>query len=228
MLIIQNDQWVPDVIVANSAEQFTAFGHKNLNTYVLSCGRVEWSTLVKVTSNCDIDITYYPFDTQKCDIEFQPEFLVPDEMQLFIHNSNNPDAPLIDYSDLIKDGTWDIIDSVAFDDYASDLPKQTYSEKQTLKYTFLLQRKTTYYLLSPVLPVFFLSFTATLVFALSVDSGEKMGTCITVLLSYAVYLTIVTDYLPTTSLNVSLLGLYLVIIFGRFGSSCCCSCCCCC
>ena len=50
----------------------------------------------------------------------------------------------------------------------------------------------------------FLSATAPLVFLLPADAGEKMGTSITVLLAYAVYLTIVTDYMPTTSLSVSL------------------------
>ena len=54
--------------------------------------------------------------------------------------------------------------------------------------------------------MFFLSFTASLVFALPADAGEKMGTGITVLLAYAVYLTIVSDYLPDTSLEVSLIS----------------------
>nr|KAG5707827.1 hypothetical protein BaRGS_015987 [Batillaria attramentaria] len=49
-----------------------------------------------------------------------------------------------------------------------------------------LKRLRSYYVLSIITPVIFLSFTATLVFALPADSGEKMGTSITVLLAFAV------------------------------------------
>ena len=73
-----------------------------------------------------------------------------------------------------------------------------------------IKRLTTYYVVSDVFPVVFLSLTATLVFALPADSGEKMGTSITVLLAFAVYLTIVSDNMPKTSLNVGLRGCRLL------------------
>ena len=53
------------------------------------------------------------------------------------------------------------------------------------------------------LQVIFLSLTSTLVFALPADAGEKISMGITVLLAYAVYLTIVSEHLPNTSVQVS-------------------------
>ena len=50
----------------------------------------------------------------------------------------------------------------------------------------------------------FLSLTSSLVFALPADAGEKMGLSITVLLAYAVYLTLITDAMPNTSMQVSI------------------------
>ena len=73
-----------------------------------------------------------------------------------------------------------------------------------------IKRLATYYIVSVVFPVLFLSLTATLVFALPADSGEKMGTSITVLLSFAVYLTIVSENIPKTSLHVGLRGCRLL------------------
>ncbi|KAK3746727.1 hypothetical protein RRG08_052019 [Elysia crispata] len=51
--------------------------------------------------------------------------------------------------------------------------------------------------------VIFLSLTSTLVFALPAEAGEKISMGITVLLAYAVYLTIVSDHLPNTSVQPS-------------------------
>ena len=67
-----------------------------------------------------------------------------------------------------------------------------------------LQRRRSFYILNIILPVLFLSVTSSLTFALPSDSGEKMGLSITVLLAYAVYLTLVTDSMPDTSVQVTI------------------------
>ena len=69
-------------------------------------------------------------------------------------------------------------------------------------FSFYLARRHTFYLVSFIAPVILLSMTSCLVFVIPADAGEKMGTSITVLLAFAVYLTIVTEYLPDTSLQV--------------------------
>ena len=71
-----------------------------------------------------------------------------------------------------------------------------------ITFTLVLHRMSTYHVLAIIIPVLFLSLTATLVFALPADSGEKMGTSITVLLAFAVYLSIVSDQMPQTSASV--------------------------
>ena len=43
------------------------------------------------------------------------------------------------------------------------------------------------------------------VFALPIVTGEKMGYCLTVLLSYVVYLTWITDNLPAISIDISVI-----------------------
>ena len=67
---------------------------------------------------------------------------------------------------------------------------------------FYMSRRHTFYLVSIALPVFFLILTSCTVFVIPADAGEKLGMAITVLLTFAVYLTIVTSYLPETSLQV--------------------------
>ena len=77
------------------------------------------------------------------------------------------------------------------------------SDKSRVAFAITMKRLRLYYVVTIVIPVLFLSLTATLVFALPADRGEKMGTSITVLLAFAVYLTIVSDQMPQTSSNVS-------------------------
>ena len=74
-----------------------------------------------------------------------------------------------------------------------------------------LQRRRSFYILNIILPVLFLSVTSSLTFALPSDAGEKMGLSITVLLAYAVYLTLVTDSMPDTSVQVTAVLLWLLL-----------------
>ena len=59
-----------------------------------------------------------------------------------------------------------------------------------------------------MIPVCLLSFLCCAVFLLPPDSGEKIGYALTVLLSYAVYLSLISENIPEDSLNVSLLSEY--------------------
>ena len=55
------------------------------------------------------------------------------------------------------------------------------------------------------MPIVLNSILMNAVFALPIDSGEKMGYCLTVLLSYVVFLTWVTENLPPVSTDTSIL-----------------------
>ena len=71
-----------------------------------------------------------------------------------------------------------------------------------MAFSITIKRLRLYYVVTIIIPVLFLALTATLVFALPADSGEKMGTSITVLLAFAVYLTIVAEQMLNPSTQV--------------------------
>jgi hypothetical protein len=58
-----------------------------------------------------------------------------------------------------------------------------------------------------------LAFLSAMVFKLPPDSGEKMGFSLTVLLAYAVYLTIISDDMPSTSTSTSVLCKFCGILY---------------
>ncbi|XP_055954376.1 acetylcholine receptor subunit beta-like 1 [Patella vulgata] len=74
------------------------------------------------------------------------------------------------------------------------------------------RRRRIFYVLNIILPVLFLSFMGALVFMLPADAGEKISLAITILLAYIVFLTIVSESMPQTSLQVSILAVYLTVL----------------
>ena len=91
-------------------------------------------------------------------------------------------------------------------------------------YTFILTSLHTFYFsshcryifytISIIAPIIFLSALSCLVFVLPPAAGEKMGTSITVLLANAVYLILVSQYLPENSMHLSVLALYLTLMLA--------------
>jgi hypothetical protein len=71
---------------------------------------------------------------------------------------------------------------------------------------FHLQRLALYYYFNLIIPAALISIMALLVFTLPVDSGEKMGLSVTILLSLTVFMMVVADFMPRTSEALPLLG----------------------
>ena len=72
------------------------------------------------------------------------------------------------------------------------------------------QRQPEYYLLNILIPTIILSTLSLVVFLIPIDAGEKMSLGITILLSFSVFMLILSDNTPQTSENVPVLGeLYL-------------------
>ena len=83
-----------------------------------------------------------------------------------------------------------------------------------IRYWLLLRRRSSFYVLNIVLPVLFLSLTTSAVFVLPAEAGEKIGMSITVLLAYSVYLSVIADQLPQTSVHVCYMQVYLSVLLG--------------
>ena len=69
-----------------------------------------------------------------------------------------------------------------------------------------MQRRPNFYLVNLVFPCALMAFIAALTFMLPVESGEKVSLEVTVLLSLAVYMLVVTDLMPPSSDNFPLMG----------------------
>lgn len=87
-----------------------------------------------------------------------------------------------------------------------------HTSESAISFSFKLKRKPRVVLLSLIIPITMLSVLNISVFLLPSDSGEKSGFAITVFLSFAVFLSIVSQTLPENSDKVAMFSIYLVIL----------------
>ena len=159
-----------------------------------------------VTTSCDLEITYYPFDTQLCGVQFETQTSNNDEIAIYERLPDPIDTHLFQ-----EDGNWVL--------KGYTVGNTDNLARPGVQFYFLFERRTTYYVVTLILPVILLTVTCPVVFYLPLDSGEKMGFSITVLLSFAVYLTVISDMLPATSLQTSFLSVYLMMMLALSASS---------
>ena len=79
-----------------------------------------------------------------------------------------------------------------------------------VKFNILLERLPAYYLLNIILPTVVLAVLSAFTFYVPVDSGEKLSLAITILLSFSVFLLILSENTPQVSQNLPFLGNYIV------------------
>ncbi|XP_017317265.1 neuronal acetylcholine receptor subunit alpha-7 [Ictalurus punctatus] len=189
--------WTPDILLYNSAdERFDATFHTNV--LVNSSGACQYIPPGILKSTCYIDVRWFPFDVQKCDLKFGS----------WTHNGWLLDLQMreVDISTYIPNGEWDLVGVPGKrNELYYECCKEPYPD---VTYTVTIRRRTLYYGLNLLIPCVLISGLALLVFLLPADSGEKISLGITVLLSLTVFMLLVAEIMPATSDSVPLIAQY--------------------
>ena len=82
-----------------------------------------------------------------------------------------------------------------------------------IEYKFKLQRRPTFFLLYLIFPCIAIVILALLSYVIPPEAGERIGFGVTVILSFSVYLIVISDKLPEKSDSSPLLGILYVLIF---------------
>nr|XP_020138385.1 neuronal acetylcholine receptor subunit alpha-6 [Microcebus murinus] len=193
--------WKPDIVLYNNAVGgFQVEGKtKALLKYN---GMITWTPPAIFKSSCPMDITFFPFDHQNCSLKFGSWTYDKAEIDLLIIGSK------VDMKDFWENSEWEIVDASG---YKHDIKYNCCEEIYTdITYSFYLRRLPMFYTVNLILPCLFISFLTVLVFYLPSDCREKVTLCISVLLSLTVFLLVITETIPSTSLVVPLVGEYLL------------------
>ncbi|XP_048768180.2 neuronal acetylcholine receptor subunit alpha-3-like isoform X2 [Ostrea edulis] len=197
--------WRPALIVENSISDVKIISDTNTPMRILSTGNIEWSPMGLYVVSCESDITYYPVDSQTCYVKISSWGYTSSEIDL---QSKYSTISLGFYS---PNGEWDLISTTSEASAAKTRGDFSFS---SLTFTVHVQRRLLFHTLNTMFPVALMAFLIPMVFRLHPDAGEKIGFALTVLLAYAVYLTMISDSIPSTSFKPCYLSIYLVFILA--------------
>ncbi|XP_064598528.1 neuronal acetylcholine receptor subunit alpha-6-like [Liolophura sinensis] len=195
------DVWTPYIIVMNTIGDFVKLGNADFPMVVKSSGEVTMETGVSLSTHCDADITYYPFDTQSCDIVIGTVVYTQSQVNMTIEE--------ILTENYRENGEWELV-NLAGSRHEITLDEET---ETLLTLTLTLKRLRPFFLINLVVPLMLLSALNVVVFALPVESGERISLSITTLLTYAVFLSVIGDSLPNTSRSSPIVGVYVLSTF---------------
>ncbi|XP_052088678.1 neuronal acetylcholine receptor subunit alpha-7-like [Mytilus californianus] len=194
------DIWIPWIYLINNAKEFEPVGFDSaFRVYINSSGFVQYSPGSILEAKCQTDISTFPLDTQPCLLEFLTWSGHAGTYKL-ISSFNEVN---LDY--YTKNSNWEVITG---DTYAQLDPRGYYRFFMSLS----LKREPVYYIVMIVLPTMLLSLLNPLVFLLPVESGERISLAMTVLLSYAIFLTLVSASIPASSNPMCFLLIVMIII----------------
>lgn len=197
---MQKDIWVPDIVLKNGFTNFKMMGGDFYYLYVDNDGWVSWYPYMVFETSCELDVTYYPFDHQTCNIIVKSWSYTRWEVNFTLID------PKIGFNEFVPNSIWHLDSYDATTDYSK--------ENTDIKFILKLKRKSQYFIINLVLPIILVGILNIFVFVIPADAGEKMGFSVTIFLTFAVFLTIVSSELPKTSDSISVLSIYLIIELG--------------
>jgi len=192
------DVWYPELVLSNPSDDVDGIGSLWNKVRVFSNGQVNWLPVNLVRSMCSVNIWNYPYDTHACETTFSAITFLPTEVVL------TQITPKIIMTSFQENGIWEVTDT-------STSSHTTTSGQSLITFIFQLKRKPAFIITSVLLPIQFLGLLNVLVFLLVPESGERISYCLTVLLSIAVFMTIIGDMLPRSSEPVPIISYKLMI-----------------
>lgn len=191
--------WIPPIFVANRVDKMEGLGSKtSFYTSVMYTGDVYYSPGDVIDIACPTDISKFPFDTQRCVVGVLAwgtrtntlNFTSAEANAKLDYFSPNSDWTLQEHSIIV----------------------QEWHSQSVFQVTLQVKRQPLYYTVMVVIPTLLFAVLNPLVFLLPVESGERVGFSVTLLLSYAIFLTLVTSSVPATSNPMCVLLIIMVII----------------
>lgn len=204
-----NDIWIPNVIIANPVKEFMLL-HSKSNTELIRLknnGVIQLFTGGVLATSCTPNVRYFPFDTHRCEVVFTL-------MELF-HSLH-----ALDLTFLEEDKAMDIVEENAKWRITQGGPYVSSFGDTSFVYVafpLTLERKPMFFLITIIAPIVVLSLLNISVFFIPAQAGERISFAVSSLLSFAIYMTILSSEIPDNSDPVPLLSYLLMVKFGLSG-----------
>ncbi|XP_048730329.2 acetylcholine receptor subunit beta-type unc-29-like [Ostrea edulis] len=195
--------WIPNILLINPVNKMEAIGGDHFVGRVFHNGFVNWFPGCLIQTLCNVNMYRFPFDTQKC------------TFNLGIWGYSHLEVGLTPYQNI------SYIITTFYSPHAQWELERTGMERHhmgqnnnIIQMQLILKRKSLYFVINMLAPILLLSVLNPLVFVLPVDSGERVSYAITIFLSFAVFMTLLSDNIPKSSEPMSLMSYFLIETMG--------------
>ncbi|KAI8487447.1 acetylcholine-gated cation-selective channel [Branchiostoma belcheri] len=184
--------WKPDIMLYENVDQYFK-GWSKSETYVKldHSGYVLWEIPTVTLSSCQVNVSSFPFDHQKCPLKFGPWIHSSYEVEMRSMAANGS----LQY--FMVNAEWHVVSFEAHTNtkyYGESFDIDTpYSDV-----TFVLefQRKSTFYVFNLLLPCLLLTYLMSTMFYLPLETGEKLSFGVSILLAIVVFQLVLNEVLP--------------------------------
>lgn len=193
------DIWIPDIALQDTFDVPTNLGQGGGKASITHDGTVTIWPYKIYTAACKIFIQNFPFDKQRCGLDFL-SWTNPSHVLVLKSSQRKPDMMYFTVS-----GEWDLTSSEVKHtrlNYGHDQWDHVY-------FIFQLQRKSLFYCMNIIVPVFLISILNIICFLLPSECGERVTLSISIFLTLAVFLTVVNEFMPESSDEVALFSVYV-------------------
>ncbi|KAK0141590.1 Acetylcholine receptor subunit delta [Merluccius polli] len=208
--------WLPEIVLENNNDARFEVAYY-CNVLVDPSGSVYWLPPAIFRSSCSINVNYFPFDWQNCTLKFTSLTYNAKEITMLLKEDYIEDQKhtvewiVIDPASWTENGEWEVIHRPAKKNVYKHIPMES-NKHQDITFYLIIKRKPLFYIVNIIIPCVLISFLASLVYYLPADSGEKMTLSISVLLAQSVFLLLISQRLPETSMSIPLIVKYLMFI----------------
>ncbi|CAH8635150.1 unnamed protein product [Heterobilharzia americana] len=226
--IFPSQIWTPDIKLYNFADERLR-EQREARVVVSSTGETLWLPQALFKSTCEVEISYFPFDTQICMLEFGSLTYDKTQMDILWWIPDSPpmvEMPYLDFSDYVPSNEWRTDGEKEREVHHINRTIQIRSVKKhrrrsqtvgnevvtleypVLRYLIRLRRNPSFYVFMLVIPCVLLSSLTLVVFWLPPESPAKMMLGMNIFVAFFVLLLLLAESTPSAVKNFPLIGVF--------------------
>ena len=172
--------------------------------WVYSNGDILLVSAGEMTGNCKIDMRYFPYDVHECNFDLVSIVHTSGEISL------QSSADKVSLELYLKSGQWDLLDTQSYVTIISD--NETGNSLDYYINKVRIRRRPQFLILHVAIPMALILILNTFVYIVPLESGERISISVTLLLTMVFFTTDLSDTIPESSDNISIISMLMVAV----------------